>query len=577
MWLKSIIAFLISLHLLASPPKPTSAPIPAPANLSQNGLSISDIVYADLALQHELDHVSVYYFDDNPKNTVSINPDKSFDPASTVKLYVAMYAFDQVATGNISLDQTVTIEDKNVAPSQSFPNGYSLLNTGDTVSVYELLDRMITQSGNTSYNTLLDLLDRSKITKYVHDLGLVNSNIGSKLNLDTDQEAADSAAAGFGPNSTNADDYARAFILINGKRLPGSASLFNMLSREKFSSMLPALLPKDVVVAHKTGELDPYYHDGGIIVGANRKYVLSVFSDMGDPNVVAHISALIYTNNANIVGNNNANVKNVSEVPDAPIDPLVAAGEENTDVLAAKTQDIKMPKFSASDLGIKAQDISGVLNQKQLPTVLIPADSPLHFLLDLGEPFRMAINPVQSMELKLAEANNLIARNKVEEANAILNVVDTNLAEIAKNKNTVENPSLQSSIRQVSETRFAILGAELSNTKDTSQRDQVIKNIADQARSTVQNVKPYIASATVATNLSQNPVVGKVVKATQNSITLQTADGKEVTSHVGNEINSRDVGQENSKLTNATEIPIGSTVAVTPFFILTKISSQGML
>src|SRR5258706_13044952 len=164
-----------------------------------------------------------------------------------------MYAFDQVAAGNISLDQLVTVEDKNVAALQSFPNGYPLLNAGDTASVYELLDRMITQSGNTSYNTLVDLLDRTKITKYVHDLGLVNSSIGAKLNLSGDQEAVDSTISGFGLNSTDANDYARAFILINGKRLPGSANLFNMLSRQKFNSMLPALLPKDIIVAHKTG------------------------------------------------------------------------------------------------------------------------------------------------------------------------------------------------------------------------------------------------------------------------------------------------------------------------------------
>src|SRR5260221_4950725 len=221
MILKAIIAFLIGLHILPSLPAKTltlPTPSPSPQNLQplQTNVSIPDEVYADLALQHELNHVSVYYFDENAKNTVTINANKNWDPASTIKLYVAMYAFDQVAAGNISLDSQVIVEDKNVAPSQAFPNGYPLLRAGDTVSVYELLDRMITQSGNSSYNTLLDLLDRVKITKYVHDLGLVNSSVGAKLNLDDEQERIDSPSPGFGSNKTNADDYARALILFKG-------------------------------------------------------------------------------------------------------------------------------------------------------------------------------------------------------------------------------------------------------------------------------------------------------------------------------------------------------------------------
>src|SRR5258708_530854 len=398
MFLKALSAFLVSLHIISAPPPPK---IPETIHPNEKStVSIADEVYAELAIQYELDHVSVYYFDDNPKNTISINPQKTWDPASTVKLYVAMYAFDQVAAGNISLDQMVTVQDKNVVPSQSFSNGYSPLQAGNMVSVNELLDRMITQSGNVSYNMLLDLLDRTKITKYGHDLGLINSSVGAKLNLDAYQEDIDASSPGYGPNITNAADFGTAFVLINGKRLPGYASLFDMLARQKFNSMIPALLPKDITVAHKTGELDPYYHDGGIIVAKDRRYILSVFSDMGDPNVVAHISDLVYTTNTNIVGNNNSKGGNLSEeIPNAPLDPLLSEGEpQDKKVLAANTQNMRVPKFTASDLGIEAKDISGTLNSKQLPVVVIPSDSPLHFLVDISARMRIIANPFASIQ-----------------------------------------------------------------------------------------------------------------------------------------------------------------------------------
>src|SRR6266404_956112 len=374
MWQKAVVTFLVTLHVLPlsflksfkALNLPKTAPtevrnLPAALNTTPqpaNGLSIQDEVYADLAMQHELDHISVYYFDGNTRNTVSINADKNWDPASTIKLYAAMYAFDQATHGKISLDQNVTIDGKNVAPSESYSNWYAALSEGDNVTVFRLVDQIITQSDNTAFNTLLDLLDRGQITKYIHDLGITNSSVGAKLNLGADQEQTEYGVGGFGPNLTTAGDYGKAFILINGGRIPGSADLFDILSRQKLNTMLPAHLPTKVTVAHKTGELDPDYHDGGIVVDGSRRYVLSVFSDMGDSSVVAHISDLVYTNDINLVGNNQIPVtnSNSSEVPNAPIDPLVSEGivpNELTDVLAASTSKIALPKVTASDIGIK--------------------------------------------------------------------------------------------------------------------------------------------------------------------------------------------------------------------------------
>lgn len=402
---KAVINLLISLHIfipgvtpktLPSPTPGTNKQLIAPVKTLQNGVSIPDEVYADLALLHEINHVSVYYFDNTASNTVSIDSDKNWEPASTIKLYAAMYAFDQVSHGNISLDQNITIDAKNVAPSESYPTGYPPLNEGDSVSVYRLIDQMITQSDNTAFNTLLDLLDRTQITKYIHDLGLTNSSVGAKLNLNDNQQQNELSVAGYGPNLITANDYAKAFVIINGGRIPGSGDLFDILSRQKLNSMIPALLPKSVLVAHKTGELDPYYHDGGIIADKNRRYILSVFSDTGDPNIVAQISDLIYTTDINKVGVYAAPAS-TSEIPNAPLDPLVAEGkpQEMSDVLAASTQNIKLPKITASDLGIQATDLAGTLNAKQLPPVVVPSDSPLHVLVELGEALRVNLTRYQ--------------------------------------------------------------------------------------------------------------------------------------------------------------------------------------
>lgn len=590
---KAIVAFLIGLHLLPSsfqPNKPIPSPTPnkldAQINTSTaNSLSIPEEVYADLAIQHELDHVSVYYFDGDSQNTVSVNADKNWDPASTIKLYAAMYAFDQASHGVMSLDQNVTVNAKNLAPSESYPNGYPALNEGDVVSVYRLVDQMITQSDNTAYNTLLDLLDRQEITKYIHDLGLTSSSVGAKLNLNDSQEQLEYTTPGFGPNLITADDYARAFILINGGRIPGSTDLFNILARQKLNSMIPALLPAGVTVAHKTGELDPYYHDGGIIVDPNKRYVLSIFSDLGDPRIVAHISDLVYTNDANLVGVNKPTTKTTGEILNTPVDPMVAdqflAG--NSDVLAQATINVGIPRITASDLGINANDLSNSLDVKQLPYVIIPYNSPFHFLVDLGERIRTNFNPIpslrvtyetQNMQLALAEARDMISKGNKIAASDILSKVNKEIASVAHDKVVVGNATLQKAIDQVSETRFSILGSEVASSTNADEKVQLIKNIAGQAVDAAVNVKPYVADAAKTTDLAQTPIVGQVVKTTSTSVTVRTNDGSQVTTSLPSNIKTRAVDQSQAQVGSPSQLVVGSTVALVNSFVLTDIASE---
>jgi beta-lactamase class A len=596
MWQKAVVTFLVGLHLLPlsalkslkpnnTPERPPFATqIPAVKAPKNNNLSIADTLYADLALQHELDHVSVFYFDGDPKHTVSINPDKNWDPASTIKLYAAMYAFDQVSHGKISLDQTITIDAKNVAPSESYLNGYDVLSEGNDVTVFRLVDQMITQSDNTAFNTLLDLLDRQEITKYIHDIGLTNSSVGSKLNLNDNQQPYEVNNGGYGLNLITANDYAKAFILINGGRIPGSTDLFNILSRQKLNTMLPAFLPKTVTVAHKTGELDPYYHDGGIIVDNDRKYVLSVFSDMGSPNVVAHISDLVYTDDINLVGSNQSPLRSTGGIPNAPIDPLVVtAAQEPSLVLAANTQKVNLPKVTASDVGIEATDLTDTLDQKQLPPVIIPRGSPFHFLVTLGEQIRILTNPIpisrtnytaQNLKQDLAEANDLLVKGKKTEANEILRIVDDDLAQIAKDPTVAGNVNLQKTLNAISETRFSILGNEIINTEDSDQKALIIKDIATAAINTSENVKPYLADLVKIANLAQTPVVGEVIRTTPNSLIIKTADGREVTTPLQSQIKTRNAGQTDSQISSPSKISVGSTVAVAGSFVLTNIAAD---
>src|SRR6266508_4270970 len=91
--------------------------LPAQAD-EKPSVSLSDAVYADLALRHYLGNISISSIENQPKDQISINATKQWLPASTVKLYVAMYAYDQINKGNFSYNDSFYIEGKNVVPTE---------------------------------------------------------------------------------------------------------------------------------------------------------------------------------------------------------------------------------------------------------------------------------------------------------------------------------------------------------------------------------------------------------------------------------------------------------------------------
>ena len=76
--------------------------------------------------------------------------------------------------------------------------------------------------------------------------------------------------------------------------------MISILLQQKFNSMIPALLPHTVKVAHKTGSITNVQHDSGIVfLPDGRKYVLVILSKNLKSNAegqkaIAEISKLIY-------------------------------------------------------------------------------------------------------------------------------------------------------------------------------------------------------------------------------------------------------------------------------------------
>jgi len=579
-----------------------------PASAATSTPSLSDEVYADLALRGYLDNVSLSYFNQSKNESVGIGDTKHWIPASTVKLFAALYAYKKINDGSLNLDDSVTVDAKNVALTESVQDGLPNIEQGDYVSTDRLIRQMITQSDNTAFNTLVDVLDRKEITSYIQSIGLTHSTVGSKLNLDTSQTQYEFDAKGYGINTTTAQDYTLAYELILQNKIPGASALLTILEQQKINYMIPLLLPKDAVIAHKHGDLDPLYHDGGIIFAPNSKpYVISIFSNAGDPNLVAHLSQLIYTRDPKLVG---AALQTTS--PNSgisyPIDPLVAAGTlPASNVLAAQTPALQTQPITAADLGITANDLS-LAKPLELPKIAIPADSPFHFLVSVSQSLKKASAfsvkdktgvDTQSVLIKVAEAKDLYKRNKTAQANSLIQNIQQEMTSIAKTPGVQNNAAAQIALQTVSESRFQLLGDNLKSAKSDGQRNQIIKDIGQQAKTTVKEVQPSLPLASNATNVTQKPLIGNVVAKNDSAIIVKTAGGQQITVPTDSNITVRTkelpqpvVAPATSASESATQTPtttslskveVGTTVALvgssvgnvfTPTFVLTNVAKE---
>ncbi len=234
-----------------------------------------------------------------------INEQENFHAASTMKTPVMIEVFKQAAQGKLSLEDSVLI--KNEFRSIVDSSIYSLDSSDDSQSeiyrhlgekrtVYDLMYQMIIASSNLSTNIIIDLVDAKKVTQTMREMG------AKKINILRGVEDEKAFQKGLN-NTTTAYDLMLIFEKIaKGKAVNKKSSdrMIKILFDQEHNTIIPAELPKDVKVAHKTGSITGVHHDSGIVyLPDGRKYVLVLLSknledDAAAVKAMADVSKMIY-------------------------------------------------------------------------------------------------------------------------------------------------------------------------------------------------------------------------------------------------------------------------------------------
>lgn len=224
--------------------------------------------------------VAVAIRDASTQTTLDILPDRPFHAASTMKVPVQIEAWRRVRDTSLSLDSTLEVKNSFRSIVDGTPYRieedsddaiYERL--GERMTISDLIYQMITVSSNLATNLLIDFLEAETVQEMVNSLGAPGMQV---LRGVEDLKAFELGLS----NSTTASALATLLEAIRqGKAVSPAAdsSMVEVLVDQAFNEMIPAGLPSDVLVAHKTGQITRIHHDAAIVYPPNSPpYVLVI-------------------------------------------------------------------------------------------------------------------------------------------------------------------------------------------------------------------------------------------------------------------------------------------------------------
>lgn len=237
--------------------------------------------------------------------TVFINETVQMHAASTMKVPVMIEVYKQAAEGRFSLTDSITVVNSFRSIVDGSPYSMNVDEDSDSTvyhligkqaTIHDLAFQMITVSSNLATNILIELVGAKNIMATLKTIGVGNMQV---LRGVEDLKAYDLGLS----NTTNAVDMMRVMSVIARDAVvspQACAEMRTILLAQEFRNKIPALLPEDVRVAHKTGSITRINHDCAIVyLSDGRSYSLTILTRGIDNHgqsaaLAAELSRIIY-------------------------------------------------------------------------------------------------------------------------------------------------------------------------------------------------------------------------------------------------------------------------------------------
>jgi beta-lactamase class A len=259
----------------------------------------------DIGTRAGADDIGVSFYDYHHRTGGGYHADRWFHAASTIKVPVLLGVFDAIEHGKLQAYSRVHVRNRFLSAADGQPyrvdsgrdsNAEVHAHVGRTLQVRELARHMIATSSNLATNLLIDLVGLDQIRGTLERFGLD----GIELRRGVEDMPAYEQDIN---NEVTAEGLLEAFrTLLDPHHFSPDLrqEMLDILHAQEFRSGIPAGLPLEAKVAHKTGEISTVAHDAGIVFLPDREpYVVVILTEWkpevsGRKDTIAAVSRLLY-------------------------------------------------------------------------------------------------------------------------------------------------------------------------------------------------------------------------------------------------------------------------------------------
>jgi beta-lactamase class A len=218
----------------------------------------------------------------------SLRGDEQTRTASTIKLAIMAETFHQVAEGKLRWDDPIEItKDKK----QGGTGVLYEFSDGTKIDLQTALHLMIVVSDNTATNLVLDKIGTDNVNDFMDSLGLTDLKVMRKIGGGGDSKAwlTDPRNKLFGLGRCSPHQMVRLIEMMEGGTLvskEASAEMINILKRQQYKDGIGRGEPDSIPVASKSGALDRFRADVGIVYTRRGRIAMAIYID--DMRVIAY-------------------------------------------------------------------------------------------------------------------------------------------------------------------------------------------------------------------------------------------------------------------------------------------------
>lgn len=231
-------------------------------------------------------HISIAFKNLNTNQTYFLNEKDKFESGSLYKLWVMGAVYRKIESGDLREDDELSYPVDELNNQFGITTDEADLNSGTLdFSVNSALTQMITISHNYAALSLSQKIGLSYVKTYVKDNGFTDTEVGQEDDYP----------------KTTALDILKFFEKLYKEELGNPDSTKKMLvllKDQQLNDKIPKKLPVGTIIAHKTGEIDSFSHDAGIIYTPKGNYILVILTDTPTSQVtedkIADISKSFY-------------------------------------------------------------------------------------------------------------------------------------------------------------------------------------------------------------------------------------------------------------------------------------------